>query len=295
MDKLTAAKVFLEVARTGSFSASADNLEMSRAMVTRYIECIENWLKTRLLHRTTRKVSLTSAGESSITKIESWVLQAQSIERLNIDSEELSGHLRIACSTSFAQAQLTKAINEFLNSHPKVKIDLDVQDNVSDLTKSRIDLAIRIAATPDPSLIGKPIAQCDSVLVASKQYLAAHPPLIHPKDLNKHQCLGYKNFERHVWHLSNKQQNVAVDINCRLTANEASVLLQAALEGAGISLQPSYLANSYIDSQQLIQVLPQWQPNSMKIYALYSSRKHLSRTQRSLIDFLSLYFQGSPW
>lgn len=295
MDRLTAAKVFVDVAYSGSFTATSERLTMSRPMVTRYIEAMEDWLQTRLLHRTTRKISLTSSGERCLKEVEAWLEQADELASISLSDAELSGTIRVATSMSFGFSQLIPAIKSFMDRHPKVQIDIDLQDSVTNLIEQRIDLAIRIASNPDPSLIGKPIALCESVLVASPDYLAASKAITHPKDLSEQQCLGYKNFERHVWHLSQQNEFESVDIKCRLTANEATTLLHAALSGAGISLQPTYLVNTHLTNKTLCHVLPEWKPNDLTIYALYSSRKHLPPAVRTLIDYLTEYFTDNPW
>ena len=295
MDRLTAAKVFVDVAYSGSFTATSDRLDISRSMVTRYVEAMESWLETRLLHRTTRKVSLTSAGEICLSKVEAWLEQSEEIVSTIAINGELSGQIRVATSMSFGFAQLVPAVKGFMVNHPKVSIDLDLQDSVTDLIESRIDLAIRIANMPDPALIGLPIAICESVLVASPDYIANNTPILKPQDLMFQSCLGYKNFEHNIWHLSQDAQFESVDVKCRLTANEATALLHAALSGMGVSLQPTYLAKKYIKSGDLVNILPDWKPNNLTAYALYSSRKHLSPTVRALIDYLKVFFSPLPW
>ncbi len=233
--------------------------------------------------------------ERSLPQIERWLKQADTLTSNIAVDGELSGKIRLASSTSFGFSQLIPAVNSFMQKHPKVHIDIDLQDSVSDLTEQRIDLAIRIASDPDPSLIGKPIAVCESVLVASPQYLQTHHAITHPRDLSSHDCLGYKNFERHVWHLSQGDQFESVGIECRLTSNEATALLHGALQGMGISMLPTYLSNIYLQSGQLESVLPNWKPNDLNIYALYSSRKHLSPAVRAFIDHSEDYFKLHPW
>lgn len=286
MDRLTAAQVFVDVAYTESFTATAERLDMSRPMVTRYIEAMEHWLQTRLLHRTTRRVSLTTAGERCLAEVETWLRQADGIAILGKDSAELTDSIRLATSMSFGFAELAPIVARFMALNPKVHIDIDLQDSVADLIGQRIDLAIRIASNPDPSLIGKPIGLCESVLVASPDYLKGTPDIVLPEDLQHHACLGYKNFERHVWHLQKAGETRSIDVQCRLTANEATTLMHAALNGAGIAMQPTYLVENHIESGELIRVLSDWKLSELKIYALYSSRKHLSPTVRAFIDFI---------
>jgi DNA-binding transcriptional LysR family regulator len=299
MDRVTAAKVFIDVAQSRSFSRTADRLNMSRPMVTRYIEAMEDWLKIRLLHRTTRKISLTSAGEACLKDVVLWLEQADKITSLANTSDELSGLVRMTSSMSFGFSQLMPAIQDFMVQHPKVYIDIDLEDSTADLTEKSIDLAIRIASNPDPSLIGKPIARCESVLVASPAYLDKAQQVLgdiqQPQDLSKHDCLGYKNFEQHIWHLSKHEQFESITVDCRLTINEATSILHGTLNGVGISMLPTYLVNRYINDGRLCHVLPEWKPKDMDIYALYSSRKHLSPNVRALIDHLEQYFAQHPW
>mgnify|MGYP005995751131 CR=1 FL=1 len=295
MDRITAARVFIDIAHSGSFTATAERLGMSRPMVTRYLEAMEGWLDARLLHRTTRKVTLTSQGQNCLAEVEQWLDTADHFVNKIKGNKELSGSIKIASSLSFTHSHLISAITEFMALHPKVLIDIDLQDKVDDLIKSRIDLAIRIASDPDPSLIGKPIAECKSVLVASQQYLDTFPDITKPEDLSNHNCLNHVTFDRHVWHLYRNNEHIAVPVECRLTANDATTLLNAAKCGGGIATQPTFLANAAILEKSLVQVLPEWAPVHMKIYALYSSRKHLSPTVRALIDFLEAYFNKHPW
>ena len=295
MDKLTAAQVFVDVAYSGSFTASAERLEMSRPMVTRHIESVEAWLNTRLLHRTTRKVTLTTAGEACLPEIEQWLAQATSLVEQTKNQQELSGKIRVATSMSLGFSQLAPVFTKFMKRHPKVQIDINLQDSTTDLIEQRVDLAVRIATNPDPSLIGKPIAECESILVASANYLADYPDITAPQQLSTHQCLGYKNFDRHIWHLRKGKEFQSVDVKCNLSANEATTLLYAAMADGGISVQPTYLANQYIADRRLQQVLPTWTLNPMKIYVLYPSRKHLSPTVRALIDTLSEEFKTPAW
>lgn len=295
MDRIKAAQVFIDVTRSGSFTATADRLEMSRPMVTRYVETMENWFGARLLHRTTRKVTLTTIGEECLEDVEQWLSVADKLVSNIKSSKELSGSIKIATSMSFAHSQFMAAICAFMSLHPKVKIDVNLQDTAIDLIGSQIDLAIRIASTPDPSLIGKPIAVCRSIIVASQAYLATKPTIFTPEDLSLHECLSYVNFERHIWHLKRKNEHKSIHVNCRLTANEATALLEATLCGAGLSMQPTYMANEAVKIGDLEQVLPDWKANDMNIYALYSSRKFLPPTVRALVDFLSEYFKQHPW
>ncbi len=297
MDRLTAMRVFVEVATSGSFSATADRLEMSRAMVTRYVGEMEQWLQARLLQRTTRSVTLTDAGEACLRRCQQMLALAQDIEEETTATTEgeLRGQLRLTCSVSFAYAQMGAAIADFLALHPLLKIDLDASEGSLNLVERRIDLAIRISSEPDPVLIARPLARCDSVLVASPGYLARHGVPALPADLERHRCLSYANFGKSVWQLTRGEETARVAVSSHFSANEATTLLRAALAGGGIALQPTYLANPHLASGELAAVLPAWGLPVMTIQAMYTSRRHQSPAVRALLDFLVQRFEGVPW
>lgn len=297
MDRLTAMHVFAEVATSGSFSATADKLDMSRAMVTRYVGEMEQWLQARLLQRTTRSVTLTDAGEHALRRCQQMLALSQDLEEETASTTEgeLRGQLRLTCSVSFAFAQMGAAIADFLAQHPQLKIDLDASEGSVNLVERRIDLAIRISAEPDPLLIGRPLARCDSVLVASPAYLAAHGTPQVPADLAQHRCLSYANFGKSVWPLTRDDVVERVGVSGHFSANEATTLMRAALAGGGIAMQPTYLVNPLLRSGELQAVLPAWDLPVMTIYALYPSRRHLSPAVRALLDFLVERFAGMPW
>ncbi|CAM5796294.1 LysR family transcriptional regulator [Rhizobacter fulvus] len=296
MDRLTAMRVFCEVALSGSFTATADKLEMSRAMVTRHVAEMEDWLQARLLHRTTRRVTLTDAGEQALRRSQQMLELAATVEEETAaGADTLRGQLRLTCSMSFAHAHLAAAIAAFLALHPRLRIDLNVGDSALDLVEARIDLAIRISRDPAPLLIARPLAPCDSVLVAAPTYLALRGTPQQPAELAAHRCLSHTHFGKSTWTLSRDAQALDVDVSSHCTANESTVVLHAALAGGGIALLPTYLANAAVARGELQVVLADWRLPPMTIYALYASRRHLSPAVRALLDFLVERFSSPPW
>jgi len=296
MDRLTAMRVFVAVAENGSFSATADQLAMSRAMVTRHVGALEQWLGARLLQRTTRSVTLTDAGETCLRRSQQMLALADDVEQeTSRHDTALRGQLRVTCSVSFAYAELAAALADFLKLHPQLKIDLNASEGALNLVEARIDLAIRISAEPDPSLIGRVLAPCASVLVASPAYLAEHGTPSSPGELENHRCLSFANFGKSTWSLRRGDEVCDVKVRSQLSANEATALLQAALAGGGLALQPTYLANPHLAKGSLVVVLPDWQPPAMSIHALYLSRRHLAPAVRALLDFLVQRFAAPPW
>ena len=296
MDRLAAMSVFVEVAGTGSFSAAADKLDMSRSMVTRYVAELEQWLGARLLQRTTRSVTLTDAGEHCLRRSQQMLSLMEDVEEETSRRDgALRGQLRITCSMSFAYAQMAAAVVDFLKLYPQLKIDLDASEGALNLVEARIDLAIRISAEPDGALIGRVLAPCTSVLVASPAYLASEGVPRSPSDLAAHRCLTYANFGKSAWTLSRGAEQVQVGVSSHFSANEATALLRAALAGGGLALQPTYLANPHLADGSLQQVLPDWTLPDMAIYALYTSRRYLSPAVRALLDFLVNRFARMVW
>ncbi|HEY8907085.1 MAG TPA: LysR substrate-binding domain-containing protein, partial [Rhodoferax sp.] len=257
---------------------------------------LEQWLGARLLQRTTRSVTLTDAGESCLRRSQQMLALMQDVQEETASrSDELRGQLRITCSMSFAYAQMAAAVVDFLKLHPQLKLDLNASEGALNLVEARIDLAIRISAEPDPMLIGRVLAPCASVLVASPAYLAEHGQPQAPAELSSHRCLSYANFGKSVWPLSRGEERAQVSVTSHFSANEATALLRAALAGGGIGLQPTYLANPHLQDGSLQLVLPAWKVPDLAIYALYPSRKHLSPAVRALLDFLVERFAKLPW
>ena len=296
MDRLTALQVFSEVAAYGSFTTAAEHLNMSRPMVTRHITALEDWLGTRLLQRTTRRVTLTDAGEQTLRRAQQILGLAQKAEEETTRQDgELRGKLRLTASLSFGYAHLTQALTDFLKQHPQLKIDLNVNDTAVNLVESRVDLAIRISATPDPALIGRPLAQCASVLVASPHYLAIQGTPNHPRDLVHHRCLSHAYFGRTDWELKGPTETCHVSVSGAFSANDAMMLQQAALADGGIAMLPTYLARPLLQQGALNVVLPQWQVPELTIYALYTSRRQMLPALRALLDFLVQRFANVSW
>lgn len=296
MDKLTSMRVFAQVAVSGSFSATADQMAMSRAMVTRCISELEEWLNARLLQRTTRKVTLTDAGEQFLRRCQQILTLTDEVleETANLNSE-LRGQLRLTCSASFGYSQMASAIADFLALHPKLKIDMNVSDVSINLVDARVDLAIRISNNPDPMLIARSLGSCDSVLVASPKYLEQFGTPESPASLVHHRCMTHSIAGKYLWQFTRSAEITKIEINSHFSTNEASILLHAALAGSGITMQPAYLANEYVREGKLMALLSDWSVPEMAINALYPSRRHLPVALRALLDFLVKRFEAKPW
>lgn len=291
MDRITAAEVFITIVDRGSMIAAAETLEMSRAMVTRYLAQMEQWAGARLLHRTTRKLSLTDAGERTLERCRQMLALAGEIDLVEGEqSDELRGLLRITCSQSLGQTALVGAVAQYLKRHPQVAVDLQMNNRTVNLVEERIDLALRITNELDPNLIARPLSSCASVVCASPAYLAAYGTPRHPQDLALHNCLTYSYFGKSLWHFDHQGVKSAVAVSGNLSANESVVLMAGTAQGAGISMQPYYSAAPLLASGDLIELMPEYRPQSMGIYGIYTSRRQMPATLRTMLDFLVEWF-----
>ena len=296
MDRIEAMNIFLTVVETGSFTATADRLDLSRPMVTRAVALVEEWFNARLLQRTTRRVSLTSAGERAVTHCQKMVDLAAEIEQdILAQQGELQGSLRIASNSSFGSTHLLLAIKDFLQRHPKLNIQFQLSDQSVNLIDERIDLAIRFTNQPDPNLIARPLATCHSLLVASPGYLAQKGVPQAPQDLAEHIYLAHANINRKEWKFYQNEREISLELTSQFTTNDTGALLNLTLAGGGIAMLPKYLLNEHLASQQLVPILTDWQLPTYQIYALYSSRHKLPLTIRTLVDFLVERFRGVNW
>lgn len=282
-----ATRVFVEVVERGSQTAAAEALEMSRAMVSRYLGELEAWVGARLLHRTTRKLSLTGAGEQLLGQCREMLAMAEAMQSVSrTDEAAPRGTLRIACSQSLAQAWLVRALDDFIRRYPQVSVDLLVGSQAVNLVEARIDLALRITNQLDPNLIARQLAVCRSVVCATPAYLARHGTPQRPEDLAQHNCLSYAYFGRSIWEFSRAGEPHAVAVSGNLSANESMVLLEAVLADIGISLQPRYSVSAHLRSGALVQLLPDYEPQELGIHALYGTRRQMPPALRALLDFL---------
>ena len=288
-------RVFVTVVDLGSQSAAADQLDLSRPVVSRYLAELEAWVGARLMHRTTRKLSLTTAGEETLPRCRQMLELADELQAaVTLPGDAPRGLLRISVSTSFGQAQLAAAVTDYVRLYPEVSVDLQMLDRTVNLVDERIDLAIRTSHELDPSLIARKLTVCRSVLCASPAYLREHPAPQEVEALSRHNCLSHSYYGKSLWHFTRNAEDVSVPVQGNITANEASTLLSAALAGAGITLLPSYQAATYVQRGELVRLLPEAEPRVMTIYAVYTSRKQMPATLRSMLDFLASRFTDPP-
>lgn len=296
MDRITAIQVFLAVTETGSFTQAAARLDISKPMISRYVNLMEDWLNARLLQRTTRKVSLTEAGEQAVVFCRQIInLQQEMEQELAAQSGELRGGLRLTASNAFGSAHLVQAINAFMMCHPKLNIQLLLSDTPINLVEERIDLAVRITNSPDPNLVARKLAACHSVWAAPPAYLAQAGEPATPDQLANHRYLAHANINRKSWKFKQNGREIQIELTSRFATNDTLALLHAVQGHGGIAMLPRYLISEQLKNGTLKPVLTDWQLPEFDIYALYPSRHKLPLAVRSLIDFLAQWFAVKDW
>ncbi|MEH4624127.1 LysR family transcriptional regulator [Phytobacter diazotrophicus] len=274
MDRIMAAMTYNRICELGSLSAAARSLGISRPMVSRYLDEMEKWAGARLIHRSTRRLTLTPAGEKILEKTRQLASLSQDIEG---DATRLtpSGTLRIACAHFTATHLLGPVIPAFLARYPALRIEVDINNQPVSLVGERIDLAIRITNSPEPGVIARALGECRSVLCASPGYLARAGQPETLDDLAQHNCLHYSRFSGQSWTFRDPEKGtVAVAVNGNFSAGISSLLCDMAMADVGLALVPEIEARMGLHSGQLVSVLPQLEPQPLGIYGLYQSRDH---------------------
>ncbi|MDM9561403.1 LysR family transcriptional regulator [Bordetella petrii] len=296
MDRLKAMQVFVEVVDRGSLSAAAQRLDMSRAMVSRYLAELEAWVGARLLHRTTRRLSLTPAGAETLPRCRRMLdLMGDMHEAVAAPDAEPRGQLRISVSLSFGAAQLGGAVADFVDRYPGASVDLQLVDRIVNLVEDGIDLAVRITNELDPNLIARKLAPCRSAVCAAPAYLKAHGTPARPEDLAKHNCLTHTHFGKSLWRFRRDAEWVDVPVSGSITANDALLLARTAVRGSGIAMLPTYLAGPEIAAGRLVPLLTGTPPEELGIYGVYASRRQMPLILRAMLDFLAERFGDAPW
>ncbi len=288
MDRLTSLTAFVRVADSGGFSAAARRLNMSTTMVSNHIQSLEDRLGARLLHRTTRKVSLTEVGKAYYDRciqILSDIEQADDI--VGALQSTPRGTLRIYTATHIVQ-YIAPVIAEFLSSYPGVKVDLSIGERNIDLIDEGFDVAVRMTPPPDSTLIVRSLATWRHVLCCSPAYLEKHGAPRQLSDLAEHNCVRHAlyPFEDGWRFVDRKGAPASVQVSGNLISNSAETLRLAALQGIGIFLAAGFLLADDLEAGRLIRLLPEYRPVELSMNAVYPHRHHLSAKVRSFIDLL---------
>jgi DNA-binding transcriptional LysR family regulator len=294
MDKLNAMQLFVRVAETGSFTAVADQLDVARSVVTRQISALEKQLGIKLMTRSTRSLTLTTAGSAYLEKCRVILNMVDAAESsLTEEKTEPRGRIRLGLPLSFGLQRLMPALLEFAQTHSHIEVVMDFSDRRSKLIEEGIDLSIRITSRLEPGDIVRKLGESRLLTVASPQYLAEHGYPKQPRDLAQHACLVYsQDFQSTSWGYSSKDGDMKVTIRPRLAANNGEALLQASAQGLGITRPPDFMAQPYLDNGSVVAVLSKFEPLPLGIYAVLPSNRYIPHRVSVLIDFLESALRG---
>ena len=289
MDRLDAMRTFVRVAELGSFSALAHQLGVARSVVTRQVAALEARLGTRLMVRSTRKLSLTSAGTAYLEKCR---VILNLVEAAETDVAEaratVRGSIRIGLPLSFGLKRMAPLLLEFAELQPAVHLEMDYSDRRVNLVEEGFDLSIRITARLAPTEVARRLGTCRLVVAAAPAYLARHGRPSRPADLAGHECLAYTaGARRTAWTFGARGREETVHLQSRLSGNNGDVLAEAAARGLGVTMQPDFIVEPYLADGRLEQVLQDVAPPELGIYALLPGGRHQPHRVRVLTDFLA--------
>ncbi len=295
LDRLDGMRLFVRVAELGSFSAVAQEMNVARSVVTRQVAALEAHLGTKLIARSTRRLSLTSAGVSYLEKCREILNLVEAAEAgLTEDRQAPRGHIRITLPFSFGIHQMMPMFGDFMTANPEISIELEFGDRRANLIEGGFDLAIRIADRLDPGDVARKIGRSQGVIVAAPGYLQRHGRPTHPSELVKHECFGYLLAARSSWAFVIDGEIQWFSVTGRLEANSGDALLSAAIHGLGIANTPTFMAEQAVRERKLEILLPHFPAPELGIYAVFPGNRYMPHRIRALVEHLAQRIGPKP-
>lgn len=292
---------FVETVRHGGFSRAGRELGLTPASISRQVSRLEDSLGLRLLNRTTRQVSLTEAGELFYDRVSHVVADlAEADEIVRSLRGGPSGLLRVTAPASFGRLHIAPSLGGFLAAYPQIKLDLVFTDRLVHLLDEKIDVAIRITAAPDSSLIGRMLARQHSIVCLAPAYAAKHGSPRSFADLARHNCLTYGAAGASTWRFYEGGDEVArVEVGGNVHARDGDSIYVATLAGIGISLQPIWRVGEDLKAGRLRPLFPGYWASSIggasAIHAYYVHRRHLAPKIKAFVDYLAEAYRAPPY
>lgn len=288
-------KLFVRVAALHNISMAGKELDLSAAVASAHINKLEADLGVRLLHRTTRQVSLTEEGEAFLPHALDLLENAETARAsVGAGHRNPQGKLRVAASAAFGRLHLIPALDEFLKRYSDLQVDLFLSDSVMDMVEGGFDIAIRDATLKDSTLIARKLAQVQRIVCAAPSYIAEHGEPQTPEDLRHHQCVNLIGLENWEFVTPNGTQKIKTLNQVRTDSGEAA--RDASVNGLGITLSSTWCCYQQIKSGELVQVLKDYPvASNTSIWAVYPSSRLLAPKVRAFIDFFSERFAGTPY
>lgn len=299
MDHISRVGLFLEVVKHRSFAAAGRSLGMTGPALSKQVQSLEDQLGVRLLHRTTRQVTLTEEGalysERARKALEDLAEAEHQIQERKTNP---TGLLKINAPMAFGRQYLTQPIAAFARQYPDLQMEVDFDDRIVDVIGEGYDVVVRIGALADSTLIARKLADCPLILCASASYIEEHGRPKHPKDLPNFPAIIYTRhgYENRWGYQSNGGETGTVALKQSFAANNAEMMLEACLQGIGLTILPIFAAATHLQSGQLVEVFPNHKSHPERaIYATFPQNRHLSTKVRLFVDWLSECSKAFPW
>lgn len=289
--------IFTRVVSLMSFTAAAEQLGIDRSVASKAVTRLESRLKVRLIHRTTRKLSLTDAGQRLYERVAPAFADIDAAERETIPNHAPSGKLRVALPMSFGLLHVAPLIPQFMQRFPHVDLEAAFEDRHTDLVGSGFDLALRIGQLKSSTLVARRLARVCHVLVAAPSYLSRRGAPSHPRELEQHSCLIYTlAAEPGVWVFEDASgASHRVRVRAALAANNSLAIREAARAGAGLTVLPRFYVSEDLGAGRLREVLADYRLPEVGLHAVTPTRKHVSAAARAFVDFLAARFGDPPY
>lgn len=297
MDRFTSMQIFIAAVDEGSFAAAARRFKLSAAMAGKHVSAIESDLNVRLLQRSTRRLSLTDAGERYYERCKVILEVLEDANREASDVQKTpKGLLRVAAPVAFGAMHLGRIVSRYLEQFPEVSLDVVLEDKYADLLENRIDVAIRVGRLEDPTLVTRRLAPCRMVLCASPEYLKKHGTPETPDHLSRAPRLAFSQaVSAGDWTIYDAQGRAhSIEGPCRMTANNIQLLLESVLAGTGIAYGPNFVFGEHIKQGKLIKLLPAYRTTELTIQAVYPSAIRIPFKVRSFVDFIAKALGDTP-
>jgi DNA-binding transcriptional LysR family regulator len=295
---LEAWAIFAKVAETGSFARAAAEFGLSQATISKAVTRLEGRLKTMLLHRTSRRISLTESGRAALERASRILAEGEAVEtEITAQARNPRGHVRLAVPMSFGIAHLSPVLPAFMARYPDITLEIDFDDGIADLVGGGFDLALRISALADSSLLARRLCGVRVLLVGAPAYFEKRGRPSHPRELADHDALFYTQSRfGAAWRFSHATHgDFSISVQAPLRVNNAEALTPALLAGLGVALQPEFLVWRELRKGQLLAVMTEWSPPPIALHIVMPPGRVRPARVQLLIDHLAKAFERAPW
>ncbi len=292
MDRLACERMFAAVMETGSFAAAAQRLGTSSGQASKLVSRLEADLGVRLLHRTTRALSPTEAGQACFDRLRTILDDYDALTTEMRNTAALPrGKIRMSAPLSFGTLRLAPVLTDFATLYPDIALDVQFSDRLVSLVDEGFDLAVRVGKPADTTLIARKLCQARMILAASPAYLTRHPGPAHPSDLTGHDCIIDTNYrDPQHWTFRGNQR---VAVAGRLAFSNAGACVTAAEAGLGLACSPEFVMAESLRAGRLVPLLPDYEDAPLGVFVLYPSGRHLALKTRVLVDYLAQHLSAA--